>query len=304
MTLVFPQLALAKTKAFPRSVVDIRLQSANPKMLRRVAARQFNSLTWDTRTMTKPKEGLARNYTFLVTSFTPDGGTNYLNDRKALSREPLFFASVISDLTALHLHRGIWSAGKPRMRTNTFFNMGFILSARPKNVALNCPGDTAFSIRKPYPETLAALRKHLYQNYPGALVKVGSDKPYEWPHYRLRRVGPYDPKHILDRTNERSNEVLMHGTYGGSEVQPAALFVRTDPLTNKDLVPADQLAPYIDAARRWNIPLVRIPAYGLVHNDWSQPKENARYLELLFPQLKRAFHGKLPTEDWRKKVWD
>ena len=79
------------------------------------------TLTWDTRTMTMPKEGVARNYTFLVTAFSPGRGRVYLGDREAVSGRPLLFASVISDLPALHFDTRAqkWSVGTPKMRTHS-----------------------------------------------------------------------------------------------------------------------------------------------------------------------------------------
>ncbi len=96
-------LAQAKTKAWPTAKFDETLQSADPRMLRRVAVRQFSNLTWDTRTMTEPQEGVARNYSFLVTTFSPDGGIGRLRRSfrlTLLSRE----AQGAFDLDAVCFH--------------------------------------------------------------------------------------------------------------------------------------------------------------------------------------------------------
>lgn len=194
--------------------------------------------SWDTRNFTRPEAGVASDYVFLVTAMGPKKLERYQTPTD-LRQEKLLFSSLISD-----------GAGK----TDTVGDLGLILDVRPDNVAGNYHRDTAWYVGTTYQttETLAAM---VANTYPPKVPGFGGSmepRPRHLPHV-IRT-----PAQLLEKTRG-SNEVLLLGERANSpsKVRASGVFIRTR--DGKDLATAKEVEAFVAVAKKWRVPVVRIP---------------------------------------------
>lgn len=194
---------------------------------------------WDTRTFTRPTDGVATDYVHLVTAMGTKKLAKLAASPDAIADEKLLFASLISDRDD---------------KTATVGNVGLILGAGPDNVAGTCHQDTSWYMSTNY-MTYEDVAKRISQQYPPENPGFGNAlraRPAGTPHVI------HTPRELLDGT-VGNNEVLLVGRreISPSTVRATGVFIRTQ--NGKDLANKEEIAAFTAIAKKWGVPLVRIP---------------------------------------------
>jgi len=202
-------------------------------------ARRARLDAWRTDALTRPQEGIARDYVFLVTAMSADKLARLNSSPDAIGAEKLTFASLISDRDD---------------KTTTIGAIGLILTIDPGAVVGTCGIDTAWSLpTEDYDrDQIVAI---IEGQYPPANPGFGRGPPRARPEHIPHVV--HSPRELLDQTGPFCNNEVLLVSRDAAAVRASGVFVRTR--DGEDLAGAKEVEAFTTTARRWGLPVVRIP---------------------------------------------